>query len=480
MPTAKKEKVNKHFGTWFRHVLIDAGIADYRYPIKGCGVWMPYGFKIRKYGLQILRNLLDGTGHDEVLFPLLIPETSLQKEAAHVKSFEEECFWITRGGLKQLDIKLALRPTSETVIGPMLKLWIRSHADLPKKMYQIVNIFRYETKTTRPLIRVREVSTFKEAHTVHATFQESEAQVKEATEVYKKFFDELCVPYCISRRPEWDKFAGALYSDGFDTILPDGRTLQFGTVHNLGQNFAKAFDVTYQTKDEKREYVWQTCYGISERWLAAVLGVHGDDNGAVLPPEIAPVQVVIIPIHHKERMEKIYETCVKVGEKLKTACVRVEIDLREELTPGSKFFDWELKGVPIRVEIGPRDVEKGETIIVRRDTFEKTSVKLDELTDHIEMLMKKIAEEMREKAWKWMKEHIHKTDNLDEVKQLLKNRAGIVEVPWCGETNCGLKMEEEINGKVLGIPMDEKEKASGNCIVCGKKAQKVVRVAVAY
>lgn len=480
MPTAKKEKVNKHFGTWFRHVLIDAGIADYRYPIKGCGVWMPYGFKIRKYGLQILRNLLDETGHDEVMFPLLIPETSLQKEAAHVKSFEEECFWITRGGLKPLDIKLALRPTSETVIGPMLKLWIRSHADLPKKMYQIVNVFRYETKTTRPLIRVREVSTFKEAHTVHATFQESEAQVREATEVYKKFFDELCVPYCISRRPEWDKFAGAIYSDGFDTILPDGRTLQFGTVHNLGQNFAKAFDVTYETKDGKREHVWQTCYGISERWLAAVLGVHGDDNGAVLPPEIAPVQVVIIPIHHKEKMEKIYETCVKVGEKLKKARVRVEIDLREELTPGSKFFDWELKGVPIRVEIGPRDVEKGEAIIVRRDTFEKTSVKLDELTDHIEMLMKKIAEEMREKAWKWMKEHIHKTDNLDEVKQLLKNRAGIVEVPWCGETNCGLKMEEEINGKVLGIPMDEKEKASGNCIVCGKKAQNVVRVAVAY
>ena len=480
MPTAKKEKVNKHFGTWFRNVLIDASIADYRYPIKGCGVWMPYGFKIRKEGLQILRKLLDGTGHDEVLFPLLIPETSLQKEAAHVKSFEEECFWITRGGLKPLEIKLALRPTSETVIGPMLKLWIRSHADLPKKMYQIVNVFRYETKTTRPLIRVREVSTFKEAHTVHATFQESEAQVKEATEVYKKFFDELCVPYCISRRPEWDKFAGALYSDGFDTILPDGRTLQFGTVHNLGQNFAKAFNVMYQTKDEKHEYVWQTCYGISERWLAAVLGVHGDDNGAVLPPEIAPVQVVIIPIHHKEKMEKIYETCVKVSEKLKRACVRVEIDSREEITPGSKFFDWELKGVPIRVEIGPRDVEKGEAIIVRRDTFEKTAVKLDELTDHIEILMKKIAEDMREKAWKWMKEHIHKTDNLDEVKQLLKNRAGIIEVPWCGETNCGLKMEEEINGKVLGMPMDEKEKTYGNCIVCGKKAQNVVRVAVAY
>lgn len=480
MPVAKREKVTQHFGKWFRQILIDAGISDYRYPIKGCGVWMPYGFKIRKYGLQILRDLLDAAGHDEALFPLLIPETSLQKEAAHIKSFEEECFWITRGGLKALDVKLALRPTSETVIGPMLKLWIRSHIDLPIKLYQVVNVFRYETKTTRPLIRVREVSTFKEAHTAHATFEESEAQVKEATEVYKAFFDELCVPYCISRRPEWDKFAGAIYSDGFDTILPDGRTLQCGTVHNLGQNFAKAFDVTYETKDGKRQHIWQTCYGISERWLAAVLGVHGDDNGAVLPPKIAPVQVVIVPIPHKEKMEKINETCAKVGEKLKKACIRVEIDLREEVTPGSKFFDWELKGVPIRIEVGPRDLERGEAVVVRRDTFEKTSIKLDKLTDYVQPLMERMANGMREKAWKGMKEHVSRVNSLGEVKQLLKKRAGIVEVAWCGETECGLTLEGEINGKVLGIPMDEKEKVSENCIVCGKKAQNVVRVAVAY
>lgn len=480
MPTAKKEKVYKHFGAWFRHVLIDAGIADYRYPIKGCGVWMPYGFKIRKYGVQVLRDLLDATGHDEVLFPLLIPETSLQKEATHVKSFEEECFWITRGGLKPLDVKLALRPTSETVIGPMLKLWIRSHADLPKKMYQVVNVFRYETKTTRPLIRVREVSTFKEAHTMHATFEESEEQAKEATEVYKRFFDELCVPYCISRRPEWDKFAGAVYSDGFDTIMPDGRTLQFGTVHNLGQNFAKAFDVTYETEGGKREYIWQTCYGISERWLAAVLGVHGDDNGAVLPPRIAPIQAIIISIPHEEKGEEINETCLKVAEQLKTAFIRAEVDQRDELTPGSKFFDWELKGVPIRVEIGPRDIERGEAVVVRRDTFEKTSCKLNQLTDYIKTLMEKMPKDMRDKAWKWMQEHVHKANTLLEAKQLLKRRAGIVEVPWCGETECGLKMEQEIDGKVLGTPRDMAEKVSGNCIVCGKKAKEIVRVAVAY
>lgn len=481
MPNVKRDTVSKHFGTWYRKVLIDAGIADYRYPIKGCGVWMPYGFRIRKYGLQVLRDLLDATGHEEALFPLLIPETSLEKEAAHVKSFEEECFWITHGGLKPLDVKLALRPTSETVITPMLKLWVRSHKDLPLKLYQVVNVFRYETKTTRPLIRVREVSTFKEAHTSHATFEESEAQIKEATEVYKRFFDALCVPYVISRRPEWDKFAGAVYSDGFDTVLPDGRTLQMGTVHNLGQNFSKAFDVTYEAEGGKREHIWQTCYGISERWLAAVLGVHGDDNGAVLPPKIAPIQAVLVPIPHKEKYEKIKETCVNMARKLEDeTCMRAKVDLREELTPGSKFFDWELKGVPIRIEIGPRDMERNEAVVVRRDIFEKTAVKQDELVDYLPVLMEKISKDMHEKAWKWMREHVHVAKSLDEVKILLKKRAGIVEVSWCGEAACGLKMEQEINAKVLGVPQDIKEGVSGTCVVCGKKAQNIVRVAVAY
>jgi len=481
MPTTKREQITKHFGTWYRKVLIDAGVADYRYPIKGCGVWMPYGFAIRKHGLQILRDLHDATGHQEAQFPLLVPETSLEKEAAHVKSFEEECFWITHGGLKPLDVKLALRPTSETVITPMLKLWIRSHKDLPLKLYQIVNVFRYETKTTRPLIRVREISTFKEAHTSHATFEDSEVQIKEATGIYKAFFDALDVPYVISRRPEWDKFAGALYSDGFDTVLPDGRTLQIGTVHNLGQNFAKAFDVTYEAEGGKREHIWQTCYGISERWLAAVLGVHGDDNGAILPPNIAPIQAIIIPIFHKEKNETITEACAKLAEKLeKEAHMRVKADLRDELTPGSKFFDWELKGVPIRIEIGPRDMEQNAVMVVRRDNFEKASVKQEALADYLHEVMKKMSKDMREKASKWLREHVHSAKTLDEVKTLLKKRAGIVEVPWCGETDCGLKMEQEINGKMLGVPMDMKEEVSGTCIVCGKEAKDIVRVAVAY
>jgi len=315
----KRQKWSEDFGEWFRDVLINAGIMDYRYPIKGSGVWMPYGFKIRRNVLQILRNLLDTTGHNETLFPLLIPETSLAQESAHVKSFEGECFWVTHGGFEPLKVRYALRPTSETVIAPMLKLWIRSHADLPLKLYQVVNVFRHETKATRPIIRMREVATFKEAHTCHATFEEAEEQVNAAVELYKRFFDEVGVPYCVSRRPEWDKFAGALYTIAFDMLCPDGRALQIGTVHNLGQNFAKAFDITYETKDGRQEHIWTTSYGISGRGIAAVLIIHGDDNGIVLPQKIAPIQVAVVPVPYKGKEEQVNQACADVAAKLKDA-----------------------------------------------------------------------------------------------------------------------------------------------------------------
>jgi len=480
MPTINRKQWSRHFGKWFRHVLIDAGIMDYRYPIKGMAVWMPYGFKLRQNLLQVIRELLDKTGHQEVLFPLLIPETSIAKESEHIKKLEGEVFWVTRGGLTPLQIKCALRPTSETAVAPMLKLWVRSHADLPIKMYQVANIFRYETRATRPLIRMREVDNFKEAHTAHATAEEAEAQVKEGVEAYKKFFDTLGVPYKISRRPDWDKFAGAEYSVAFDVLAPDGRTIQAGTVHNLGQNFSRAFDITYENEKGDREHVWQTCYGLSGRPLATVLATHGDDNGAVLPPAVAPIQAVVVPIPYRGMEKKINEACEKTATALKKANIRVELDMRADLTPGAKFYYWELRGVPIRIEIGPRDVKQGEVIIVRRDTLEKQTVKTRELKTAVNKIAKKMSEDMRRKAWAWMNEHVHKASNLDEARRLLKRRAGIVEVRWCGREDCGLKLEEEVNARVLGTPEDEKEKVNGNCVVCGKRAENTVRVAVAY
>jgi prolyl-tRNA synthetase len=476
----KREKWNRHFGSWFRNVLMDAEILDYRYPIKGCAVWRPYGFKIRRNILQLIRDMLDSTGHEEAYFPLLIPEGSLAKEAAHMESFEAQCFWVTHGGRSPLKIKYALRPTSETAIAPMLKLWIRSHADLPIKLYQIVNMFRYETKATRPILRMREVASFKEAHTSHATLEEAEAQVREAIEIYKGFFDALGVPYRISKRPEWDKFAGALYSIAFDMICPDGRTLQIGTVHNLGQNFSKAFDITYETKEGSREHIWQTCYGISGRAIAAALIAHGDDHGAVLPPNIAPTQIVIIPIPYKEKEGQINRTCRDIATELKTADFRVELDNREDLTPGAKFYYWELRGVPVRIEIGPRDVEQKEVTIVRRDTLEKQTCKVDELVSVIRNLLKTMSEDLRKRAWQWMNQRVYRVKSLEEAHQLLQRKAGIVEVLWCGKAECGHKLEEEVNARVLGIPIDLEEKIGGNCVICGKEAKTMVRVAIAY
>jgi len=480
MAAIKREKWSRHFGKWFRHVLIGADIMDYRYPIKGMAVWRPYGFKIRRNVLQVIRDLLDETRHEEMLFPLLIPETSLAKESEHMKNFEGEVFWITRGGLTPLDVKLALRPTSETVIAPMLKLWIRSHADLPIKLYQVVNTFRYETRATRPLIRVREIDNFKEAHTVHATAQEAEAQVKAAVEIYRKFFDTLSIPYVISKRPEWDKFAGAVYTISFEQIMPDGRTLQIGTVHNLGQNFSKPFDVAYETEKGGIEHVWQTCYGLSGRPIAGMLAAHGDDNGAVLPPQIAPIQVIIVPIPYKGKEKQINRACQSIADKLKKTNVRTELDTRMDLTPGSKFYYWELRGVPIRIEVGPRDIEQNEAIVVRRDTFKKQTVKTSKLVASIKKLMKTMAEEMRQKAWEWMTQHVHQANSLEEAKRLLRRRAGIVEVSWCGNAECGHKLEEEVEARVLGTTVDLKARVKGNCIVCGKKATDIIRVAVAY
>jgi len=479
MPTIKREQWS-HFGKWYRRILTEAEIMDYRYPIKGTAVWLPYGFRIRRNILQVLRNFLDASGHNEMLFPLLIPETSLAKESEHMKNFEDQVFWITKGGLTPLDVKLALRPTSETVIAPMLKLWIRSHADLPIKMYQIVNVFRYETKATRPLIRMREVDNFKEAHTIHATEKEAEQQVKEAIGIYKKFFDSLGIPYKITKRPDWDKFAGAEFSIAFDQVMPDGRTLQNGTVHKLGQNFSKAFNVTYETEKGEREYVWQTCYGISGRPIVGMLGAHGDDNGAVLPPTIAPIQVVIIPIPYKEMAKQIDETCETLATRLKAAGISVELDQRPDLTPGAKYYYWELRGVPIRVEVGPKDMKENQATIARRDTLVKQTCKTSDLVNVVKETLKAMMEDMKQRAWQQMNEHVHRVNSLEEAKRLIKRRAGIVEAGWCGNSECGHKLEEELNANVLGTPMDLKEKFKDTCVVCGKNAEDILRIAIAY
>ncbi|MCD6095104.1 MAG: proline--tRNA ligase [Thermoprotei archaeon] len=476
-----REKWKNKFNEWFREVIYKAEVYDYRYPVKGIGVWPPYGMKIRNNVISILKDLLNQTGHEEVLFPLLIPEEILRKESEHIEKFEDEVFWVTYGGRKKLERKLALRPTSETAIMEMLKLWIKDHTDLPFRIYQIVNVFRYETKATQPMIRLREVTMFKEAHTAHATMEDAEKQVRSAIEIYKKFFDELCIPYMISQRPEWDKFAGAVYTIAFDTLMPDGRTLQIGTVHNLGQNFSRAFEVTYLKPDGTHEFVYTTSYGISERVIAALIAVHGDDHGLVLPYNIAPIQVVIVPIPYKGTENTVFELCNRVIKVLKEIGLRVYLDDREDITPGEKFYYWELKGVPLRIEIGPRDVANNCVTVSRRDTLERKVISIAEIKTKIPELLEDIRRNLRARARKWLQQHTFFSEKLEEAANIVNNRKGIVVVPWCGDTDCGLNIEDSLEGSVLGIPLDLEINVKGKrCIMCGKEAKTVIRVSKTY
>ncbi|HIP90936.1 MAG TPA: proline--tRNA ligase [Methanothermococcus okinawensis] len=448
----------ENFSEWYSEILERAEIYDVRYPIKGCGVYLPYGFKIRRYTLDILRRLLEERGHEEVLFPLLIPEDLLAKEGEHIKGFEEEVFWVTHGGKKPLEVKLALRPTSETAIYYMMKLWVKVHKDLPIKIYQVVNTFRYETKHTRPLIRLREIMTFKEAHTAHATREEAENQVKEAIEIYKEFFHELGIPVMVSRRPEWDKFPGAEYTVAFDTIFPDGRAIQIGTVHNLGQNFSRTFDLEFETLEGGKDYAYQTCYGISDRVIASIIAIHGDEKGLVLPPNVAPIQVVVVPLLFKGKREMVEEKAVELYNLLKDMGVRVEIDNRD-IRPGRKFYHWELRGVPVRIEVGPKDLENKMVTIYRRDTEEKYQVREEDIKEEILDLFERIKENMRERARERMERYITTLDFsedisleeiVEEVREKLKERKGVILIPY-SERIYSEDFEEKVEASILGV-----------------------------
>jgi prolyl-tRNA synthetase len=470
--------MQKNFGEWFNGVLRNADIMDTRYPVKGLYVWLPYGLKLRNHVFSLIKKLLEQTGHQEVLFPLLIPEDIFKKEAEHIRGFESQVYWVTRGGRDELDIKLALRPTSETSIYPMFALWIRSHADLPIKVYQVVNIFRYETKMTKPMIRLREVTTFKEAHTAHATLDEAEAQVLEAVKIYKRFFDELGVPYVVTKRPPWDTFAGAKYSVAFDTIAPDGRTLQIGTAHNLEQNFAKVYDLKFETLEGKHQYVYQTCYGMSERVIAALMMAHGDDAGLCLPPIVAPIQAVVIPIPFKGKEISVDQAAKAVKNELETVGVRVHLDDRD-LRPGEKFYYWERRGVPLRLEVGPEDVRKEQITAVRRDTAEKQVIPTGELKMRVKQLLDNINEDLRERAWKFFREMVREVTDVEMIKKTLERRGGVVRVPWCGQEACGTSLEERTGADMLGEELDGKQ-ASGTCPICSKKAKVYVLMAKTY
>jgi prolyl-tRNA synthetase len=434
--------------------------------VKGLYVWYPYGFALRRQVYGILRELMD-RDHEETLFPLLIPEHEFMKEAEHIRGFESEVYWVTSGGKTPLDVPLALRPTSETAIYPMYALWVRSHADLPLKYYQIVNTFRYETKATKPLIRAREITSFKEAHTVHATWDEAEAQAQMAIALYRSFYERLCIPVLISRRPDWDKFPGADYTIAVDTVMPDGRTLQIGTVHHLGDNFSRTFGIRYEDENGDQQFAFQTCYGISERSIAAVIGVHGDDRGLVLPPEVAPVQVVIVPIIVGKRKDEVLRAARDLKAELAEAGFRAEADERE-IRPGAKYYHWEMRGVPLRLEIGPRDLDRGVVTVVTR-LGEKMETPRGSVISSVAGVLSGLTRILLEKAAGEMQDRITAPRTLDEASAAV--RRGVAVIPWCRERECAMLLEEKTGGSILGTDVGGNRipEVQKNCIACGKE-----------
>ncbi len=461
-----------NFSEWYTKVLEETDILDIRYPVKGMPVYKGWGFGVMKRSFRVLEDLLEKKGNQPMLFPLLIPEDNLQKEGEHIKGFEDQVMWASPLNADEGERKLAIRPTSETAIHPMLKLWIRSHADLPFKMHQTVCVYRYETKATRPLIRGREVF-WNEAHTAHADSEDCEKQMLESVQVYKDFFKALCIPYKLVKRPDHDKFAGADYTVAFDMLMPDGKVLQGGTVHNLGQNFSKVYDITYDDEKGEKKYVYLTSYGISMRCLALLISIHGDDNGLVLPPLVAPIQVIIVPIFYGDR-KPIMDHCRNVLQELKDRGIRVKIDARD-IRPGEKYYHWEGKGVPLRIEIGPKDIEKKQVVMVDR-LGEKQTIKDEEIGEKVIGAFIRITEKLRGRAEADMKSGTHDAKNLESVEKHIKE-GGFVRVGWCGSVECSDKINATTGAELRGTLWEKKGKTK--CSVCGKEGE-VAFVAKAY
>ncbi|RJS81575.1 proline--tRNA ligase [Candidatus Bathyarchaeota archaeon] len=472
-------KKSENFSEWYTQVILKSELADYA-PVKGCMIFRELSYAIWEKIQENFDTKIKATGHKNVYFPLFIPESFLKKEAEHFEGFVPEVAWVTMGGDTPLEEKLALRPTSETIMYATFAKWIRSWRDLPVKINQWCNIIRWDTKGTKLFLRTREF-LWQEGHTVHATKEEADQEVMQILNEYKDLMENyLAIPVLKGKKSEREKFPGALYTTCLEAIMPDGKALQMATSHHLGQNFSKVFKIKFLDKEEKEQYAWQTSWGFSTRLIGALVMVHGDDKGLVLPPKIAPIQVVIVPIPYKDvDTEQILAKAKEIYEKLHKNGIQVVLDDRTEYTPGWKFNDWELKGVPLRIEIGPRDLKQGQVTLARRDTFEKTAVKEENVTDAVTKLLEDIQRNLFEKAKKILEENITTVTAYKDFKKVLKEKGGFIRACWCGSSDCEKNVKEETGATIRIVPL-EKEKIFANCIYCGEEAKEVVYFARSY
>ncbi len=470
--TAKSE----NYSQWYIDVILRAELADYS-PVRGCMVIRPYGFGIWENIKELLDRRFKATGHKNAYFPLFIPKSFLAKEAEHVEGFAPEVAWVTRAGNEELAEPLVVRPTSETIIGHMYSKWISSWRDLPVLINQWANVVRWE-KTTRLFLRTSEF-LWQEGHTCHRTQEEAEEETLKMLDVYRSFLTEdLAIPVLAGKKTEREKFAGAITTYCVEALMTDGRALQAGTSHNLGQNFAKVFDISFLDKDNQLKYVWQTSWGVSTRLIGGIIMVHGDERGLALPPRIAPIQVIVVPIMPPSSEETVLNVARDVVERLETIC-RVELDSRDEYSPGWKFNEWELKGVPIRLEIGPRDVKAGKVVLVRRDTGEKTDVPMENLEDAVIDMLNSVQEGLYARAKRFMDENTHVTDDYGKFKAIIEEERGLIFAPWCGSQECEVSVKEETGATIRCIPMNACSNP-GKCIHCGDDSTDWVYFAKAY
>jgi len=467
----------KDFSQWYVDVVRKTELADYT-TIKGCMVIRPYGYGLWENMQAGLDRRIKETGHKNAYFPLFIPESLLKKEAEHVEGFAPEVAWVTEGGSQKLEERLAIRPTSEAIICSLYSKWVRSWRDLPILINQWVNIVRWE-KVTRLFLRTTEF-LWQEGHTAHKNEQEAEEEtLKILNQVYRDYIEnDLAIPVIVGRKTEKEKFAGALHTYTLEALMTDGKVLQAGTSHNLGQNFAKAFNIKYLDEDQQEKYVWQTSWGTTTRLIGALVMVHGDDRGLNLPPKVAPVQVIIIPIMFDKTKKEVRNKAEDIITILKKD-FRVEIDSRDEYTPGWKFNEWEMKGVPLRLEIGPKDLAKSQVMMVRRDTGEKMAVKEEKLVETVEKLLNNIQENLFNKAKSFLQKNIREVSDYNKFKEIMEKKRGLIKTYWCGNKDCEDKIKEETKASIRCIPF-EQEEASGKCICCGKESSTVVYFARAY
>ncbi len=477
--SSKLPSRSENFAEWYNRLVLEAELADYA-PVRGCMVVRPYGWALWENIKDALDRRFKETGHVNAAFPLLIPMSFLEKEKEHVEGFSPELAVVTHGGGEELAEPLVVRPTSETIIGYMYAKWIKSYRDLPVLINQWGNVVRWELRT-KLFLRTLEFY-WQEGHTAHATKEEAIEETLRMLRVYEDFaINEAAVPVVPGMKTESEKFAGAVNSYTIEAMMGDTKALQAGTSHFLGQNFAKAFEIQYLDQNNELQYVWTTSWGLSTRFIGAIIMVHGDDKGLVLPPRLAPIQVVIVPIYKtEEEKARVLEAARRLEAQLKER-FRVKLDDRDNVTPGYKFNDWELRGVPVRVEIGPRDLEKDSVALARRDKpgrEGKTFVPQEGLTETIAALLDEIHASMYAKAKAFFEEHTHEVETYDELKEAVDG--GWAYAWWCGDAACEAKIKEDTKATSRCIPLEQPEVGEAKCVVCGRPAKHKVYFAKAY